>query len=347
MMKTKPLNIFMLIILFSVSACSDKVADDTISSITISTEQTEINLGGTFVFTVKDNFGKSINSDVKIYVNNIEIIGFTFQPDVPGNFSVYAKYQNFTSNVLSVEVLAPSPYTQKVLIEDYTGTWCGWCPRVINAIELTLAQSQDVIPVAIHSSNGSASDPFNFAEKALLFSTFSVTGYPTAKINRTETWEYPENTPGGVYQVVKKLQTRAPLGIGISSVLNNGLLNIDVEVEFLHDQSNLNLVVYLLEDKLKANQVNYYEDLYGGSNPLVNLEHNHVLRHCLTHLLGDAISASESKQNNTFKKSFNFTTADSGISNTENIKVVAFVVNGSTKKVINVQKAGVNESVPL
>jgi hypothetical protein len=126
---------------------------------------------------------------------------------------------------------------------------------------------------------------------------------------------------------------------------NNGILNIGIDIEFGIDYSNAKLVVYLLEDKLNATQANYYEDLYGGYSSLINFEHNHVLRHCLTDLLGDAIPTSESHENNIYQKSFTFTTADSGISNSANVRIVAFVVDGNSGKVINVNEGAVNSTV--
>ena len=418
-MKTKFKYILSIILIVAIASCSDKPAESTITSISISVNQNDINLGESFTFSVVDNSGKTVQSGLVIYVNNVAISGMSYTPSTEGSFSVYAKYQNIVSNNLSLGVtkLPPSSITislsrstisigqsvsfevmdnygssvtsqaeifvnsvkitgdnysptekgsyevyatlgqletgkasfkvyqfvQKALIEDYTGTWCGWCPRVINAIELVMAESQDVIPVAIHSTSGSAVDPFNFDNKSILFSTFGVSGYPTAKINRTETWEYPENTPPGVHQVISKLTTEASLGLGISSVSKSGTLDVEIQVGFAQNLSGLKLVVYLLEDKLRHTQANYTE-LYGGASTLPNFEHNHVLRHCLTDLLGDEIPSSESKVNNVYSRTFNFTTADSEIQNPSNVRVVAFVVNGSTKKVVNVQEAAVNQS---
>ncbi len=310
------------------------------SSITLSLSRNSISLGQSIRFVVKDNYGATITSEAEIFVNEVKITGEDYIANQKGNFEVYAKWEQLESDKLSFQVYQ---FVQKALIEDYTGTWCGWCPRVINAIEMVLAESDDVIPVAIHSSSGGATDPFNFDNKAILFSTFGVSGYPTAKINRTETWDYPENTPQGVHQVVSKLGSEASLGLGISSALSSGTMQLEVQIGFAQDLSDLKLVVYLLEDKLRSNQANYTE-LYGGASTLPNFEHNHVLRHCLTDLLGDEIPSSESKVNHVYKRSFDFTMADSEIQNPSNVRVVAFVVNGTTKKVINVQEAAINES---
>ncbi len=417
-MKSRILSLTSFVLLFSMFSCSDKPAEQIATSITISASESQINLGGTFVFTVKDNLGKTLQSSVIIYVNNVAISGFTFQPATEGGFSVNAKSNGLTSNTLTLGVAKLPPtavsltlskktlslgqsvsftvndnygadvtsqseiyindskitgdhytptqmgafeayamfgqlesdkmtftvhrFVQKVLIEDYTGTWCGYCPRVLNALEMVHAETDDVIPVAIHSGT---TDPFDFSGKDILLNTFNITGYPTSFINRAETWGFPENSPPGVNQVLTKLNTVATIGLRITSNSNNGILNIGIDIEFGIDYSNAKLVVYLLEDKLNATQANYYEELYGGYSSLVNFEHNHVLRHCLTNLLGDDIPSSESKENGIYQKSFTFTTADSDISNSANVRIVAFVVDGDSGNVINVNETAVNSIV--
>jgi hypothetical protein len=49
-------------------------------------------------------------------------------------------------------------FQKQVLIEDYTGTWCGNCARVAYAIERTKEASDRVVSVAIHHGN----DPYDF-----------------------------------------------------------------------------------------------------------------------------------------------------------------------------------------
>ena len=49
-------------------------------------------------------------------------------------------------------------FTKRVLIEDYTGTWCGNCTRVALAIERVLAKTDRAEIVAIHNGD----DPYHF-----------------------------------------------------------------------------------------------------------------------------------------------------------------------------------------
>ena len=49
-------------------------------------------------------------------------------------------------------------FKKRVLIEDYTGTWCGNCTRVAYAIDQVNAESDKAVTVAIHNGN----DPYHF-----------------------------------------------------------------------------------------------------------------------------------------------------------------------------------------
>jgi hypothetical protein len=154
-------------------------------------------------------------------------------------------------------------FTKNVLIEDFTGTWCGYCPRVAYGIEKVLEQNITAVPVAIHRGN----DPYNFAEGSILESQINLTGYPTAMINRTLEWAYPE--PNNTIQVKNQTGPNADLGIAMNSTVANGTINLDVKVKFDANMTGLKLVVYALENNLIYNQTNY-TSYYGGVSTIQN-----------------------------------------------------------------------------
>lgn len=44
--------------------------------------------------------------------------------------------------------------TQRVMIEDFTGTWCQWCPGGIQSIEDLIGIHGDkIIPIAVHNGD--------------------------------------------------------------------------------------------------------------------------------------------------------------------------------------------------
>ena len=237
----------------------------------------------------------------------------------------------------SVNAPAISGYFKKrVLIEDYTGTWCGNCARVAYAVDQVKLQTDKAVTVAIHNGN----DPYNFTGIAPLKDLIlpnSALSLPISRLNRMIVWTFPE--PTNVQQALDLTGNNTFLGLALNSTVANATINLDVKMKFVQDYSNLKLVVYLLEDKLIYDQRNY-TNYFNGENPILNFEHNHVLRTSITNILGDAVSGTTN--GSTVTKSFSFP-IPANISNTANISFAAFLV-GSDNAVINARASIANEN---
>lgn len=72
--------------------------------------------------------------------------------------------------------------TQRVIVmEDFTATWCTYCPGAARgAEELKFRAFDSVVVIAYHSST---SDPFYTPEAANRMSYYGVTGYPTMRLD--------------------------------------------------------------------------------------------------------------------------------------------------------------------
>lgn len=237
----------------------------------------------------------------------------------------------------SVNAPAISGYFKKrVLIEDYTGTWCGNCTRVAYAIDQVNAQTDKAVTVAIHNGN----DPYDFAGIAPLKNLIlpnSPLALPVSRLNRMNVWTFPE--PTNTQEAIDLTGNNTTLGLAMNSTVSNGNINLDVKMKFLQDYSNLKLVVYLLEDKLIYSQRNY-TNYYNAVNPINDYEHNHVLRSSLTNILGDDVVGTTN--GSTVTKSFSLP-VPANISNASNISFVAFLV-GSDNKALNARASKANEN---
>jgi hypothetical protein len=262
-----------------------------------------------------------------------------------GEFKIISKYKGITSNpvIITYHDGSETNYRKRVLIEDYTGTWCGYCTRISYAIEQVKAISNDVVSVAIHRSSsipGNANyDPYNYDTSALE-NLLPISGYPKGLINRNTIWTAPQES--NVDQVTSLTQGANPkLGLAMNTSINGNDIKIDVNVQFSENFTNLKLVVYILENGLVYAQKNY-TSFYDEVNPIPNFVHNHTLRSCITNLFGDPIDGSQTIKGKVYNKSFNVP-IPSNVKNPENIEFVAFVVdeNGNT---INVRKAEKNDT---
>ncbi|WP_396140134.1 Omp28-related outer membrane protein [Flavobacterium sp.] len=228
-------------------------------------------------------------------------------------------------------------FKKRVLIEDYTGTWCGNCTRVSYAIEQVKAQNDKVVTVAIHNGN----DPFHFAGIAPLKNLIlpnSPLALPVSRLNRMIVWTFPE--PTNVQEAINLTGNNSGLGIAMNSSIENGNINLDVNVKFALNYTNLKLVVYLLEDELVHFQRNY-TTYYDNVNPITNYVHNHVLRASMTDILGETISGNTSA-GSSFTKNF-LIPIPANVANPANINFVAFLV-GDDNVALNARAAEANES---
>jgi thiol-disulfide isomerase/thioredoxin len=231
-------------------------------------------------------------------------------------------------------------FTKHVLIEDFTGTWCGNCTRVSYSISKVMEQTNKAVAVAIHNGN----DPYNFDGieplRNQIYPNTTDFPLPTSRLNRTITWVFPEDS--NIQQVKNLTSSNCGLGLAMNSTIANGIISLDVKLKLAQNYSNVRLVVYLLENHLIYDQRNY-TNFYGSSNvpDYVDFEHNHVLRNTLTAILGDPITE-ETLFGKTIVKRFSLP-VPVVISNPENISFVAFVVD-ENNTVVNCRDSEVSQN---
>lgn len=348
MKNTFLLKTFLLILTTSIISCSsddDSIDNESNPSLTISSDKSNItnSLEESFTFTVVNQDEEDVTIETTIFINGNSIEGNTFNSSEIGTYEVYATKDELQSNSITINI-SEEPvdyYAHKVLLEDYTGTWCGYCPRVTYSIELLHEETDRVVIAALHraqdqSSSQYAYDPFTFHEARTLEQKWNdFEGYPYAKINRTETWEFPEFN--NLNQATDKLQNSSPFGIAISSNLEETSGSIDVSFKFSEDVSeNLKYIVYIAEDKVLYDQTNYYTDIYGGKNPIEDFEQNDLVRALANdNILGTAIPSDNTITNGTYEVSLS---ANYVSNNTDNLKVIAFITDNEGN-VLNVQVA--------
>ncbi len=317
------------------------VAPIPLTSITLTSNLLSAMTGDNLAFVVTGNNASVLTATSTIFVDNNAITGNRFTTTTAGTLSVYSTYLTpanvtLTSPTIQITVQQAINFNKRVLIEDYTGTWCQYCPSVSYALEQVHSQTTDAVSVAIHRGS---SDPYNFAAASALESMIGLVGYPTGMLNRKTEWTYPETS--NIAQAVNLTSGVNPrIGLALNTSLSGSTATVEVNVKFGQNFSNLKLVVYALQDNLVYNQTNS-TTYYGGVNPIVNFDYDDVLRAYLTNsILGDAISGATGI-NDVYTRSFTYTIPSSYV--TANIHFAAFVVD-STGKALNVRNASNNES---
>lgn len=162
-------------------------------------------------------------------------------------------------------VTRKAPY--KALVEEFTGTGCGNCPRGWVGMEAVKHQCSDIaVPIAVHQYN--SSDPMYISND--LYAPLPVLGAPSAVINRgSEIDPYfgtSDDKNYGILDDVRDLaNTIPPIDIQAKAVFNEDMTAVETSsvIEFLGNSGTYSMEYVLTADELKGTssawrQENYY-----------------------------------------------------------------------------------------
>ena len=139
---------------------------------------------------------------------------------------------------------------RKVVVEDETGSWCGYCPRGRTTAEAIEAQYPNAICIANHSG-----DTYENTYGKAIDAAVNTYGYPGGMVDRhlfsgssvvmaTNSWSS---------STANHLATTAPLAVTISSTYNTStrLLNVTVNANFVGAASgDMRISCVLVQDSM-------------------------------------------------------------------------------------------------
>lgn len=296
----------------------------------------------TITFGLLDSNGDDTASEATFYVNGNVISGFTYNSANDGSFEVYAEYmvdnESYSTPVKNFSVYTPK---RKVVVEDYTGTWCGFCPAVALAIDTVKAVTNHISVVAIHETGSTLPDPMHFDDIEILKDEFGIGGLPQARLNRTQKWLDPYKKE----DVLAMAGNETNLSIAIDSKMTGSNLTIDTKLMYANgSEAGDKLVVYLVESGIIYAQTNYFNNtsghpLEGHGNPIPDFVHNDALRNSLSDIFGDAIANTSAYTE--YKKQYSIEIPSEY--NVDNLSVIVMVVNANNEAK-NSQHAEVGEN---
>ena len=285
-------------------------------------------------FNMIDSEGNNITSSTSFTVDNQLINGNTISYDEIGSHDVSANYtidsQNYSTDLIVFNIVEP---INKVIVEDYTGTWCGYCPPVAHAIYELKEVYDNIISVGIHNN-----DELTIDQESDLRSELGISGFPSARLNRTISWFDPYQ----ISDVNSLLSEENNVAISVKSALENIDLEVNLRIVSNVELVNHKLVIYLVESNLiydQSNYFNYVEDsyFYNLGNPIENYSHQDVLRKSITNISGNALNVIQPLTD--YKFNFNVEISPDFVQ--ENLAIVAIIVD-SDNNAINSQFSEVN-----
>lgn len=252
---------------------------------------------------------------------------------------------------------------RNVVMEEFTGTWCGWCPRGMRSVELLSDIYGDrFIPIAVHYN-----DAFESADFKYVLDNYANGSFPGCTLNRI-TKSDPYNGSGehgrgdlGIafdMDYIFELPCEARFYITkVSTDKETRTMSVTTDAIFSLDCISAPYAVsyVVTENGQKGVQTNYYPTMNPSQVP-ENLrdftskgmhylaEMNHVGRSIEgLHGVEGSIKAPIVKgQKQTFTHTF---TLPETVENLDNIHIAALLLDTKTGEILNAQQAGPNFSV--
>ncbi|BDS14246.1 Omp28-related outer membrane protein [Aureispira anguillae] len=181
--------------------------------------------------------------------------------------------------------------SKKVLLEKFTGAWCGYC--IDGAVILDGLKTQhgnNLIGVVVHDGDG-----MEFYDS--LRTALSVSSYPSAAIDRKVSSSSsiytaePTGRGSWSYRVAAQLNDFTPVDVDISHTWNPNTRQINATVTANYSDNSAGdarIVLMIVEDSLVGsgsgwNQANNYNNTaghpyFGAGSSVVGFVHRHVLR---------------------------------------------------------------------
>lgn len=261
------------------------------------------------------------------------------------------------------------------VVEEYSGTWCGFCPRGFAGLEVMhRLYPDDFIGISYHSSGGQSSEPM----EVLSGSQFpnQIDGFPAAYVDRLYyTNAYcgynDQQTQFGLDQVwLAACDVLAEADIDVNAHLSDDLSTAEatatVTFPLAISKANYEVEFILLADSLTGTgnewtQVNYYargaygttfdqpemEQFYKAQGNVAGLKFNDVLVATTRTEGGDVQLPAEIEADKAYESTISFPL--SKLANSEgkpviqdknNLRVVALLLNTRTGAIVNAAQTG-------
>lgn len=195
---------------------------------------------------------------------------------------------------------------KNVLLENYTGTWCVYCPRSPIIIEDLQSIYENKLIVVSHHVNDPLSIP---ATNELLIAIPSLAnGLPSGTIDRyqIDSNSFSIGVEPEVWNsyISERINHLSPADIQAQIDFDqiSRKLSIDAKINFLTDDlGDLRINAYVTESDISGYpQANAYQsdpisfpELYQAGNPILDYQHKHVLRSMLGGPFGQSLGAIE------------------------------------------------------
>lgn len=227
---------------------SVKINDKPYESFTYSLRPTSVSSGATSTLTIQRLLCEEEGIFMPLEVTINEIAGNTVNQSTTNVFSCLSEGAE-----------------RNVVVEEWTGTWCGWCPLGIVGMEYMEENygNEGFIGIAIHGGNN---DPMEIASYNPVVDLYSGGSYPGCIVNRTNIVQPYQSTLQQQYKLQRALPAIATVALSASyDESKPDVISATATTSFIADANNVNcrLAFVITENNVGPyRQSNYFA---GGS----------------------------------------------------------------------------------
>lgn len=191
-------------------------------------------------------------------------------------------------NLVSID-----PSNRKVIIEEFTGVYCGYCPeghKITN--DIVAANPDNVFVMNIHAGGYAQVDNPNFMtdDGNIIYSGSGVSSFPSGRVNRSS-----ENAVGRNMwkaQAEQQMKQNAECNVAGQVIIDEASRKATITVEVYYTANSVSETNYLNVVMLQDNLIAYQSGSNLNPSQVVNgqYRHMHAFRDAVTPAWGEDIS---------------------------------------------------------
>lgn len=231
------------------------MAKETVSSYTVSVTLGEQTLTQTFNQQVKAGLSATWTMSQPFTIERGTMLPYSISVEANGDRTCREGKVSFIAH--------------KVVAEEITGTWCGYCVRGLVAMEQMRAEHpDDYIGIAVHGSSvnwvdGMAFDPAQYLDP--LYMGLNMTGYPHCTVNRQKKFTGdPEKIPSFYEQA--KSGNKPKVDIVLTAEYDAELDQITAHTRLFSSaddaEADYHCVFVMIENEVRGQGIGFYQNNY-------------------------------------------------------------------------------------
>lgn len=260
--------------------------------------------------------GMTLTEGYEIYIGENPLTGNTFSSTEIGSYTAWATYGTVQSNDVSINVVATPPaaptapedtnpektnFKRRVLLTQFTGTGCGYCPLMINAVHLAMNGSygDNAVLAVAHLFN--ESDPAYLSEAQTLDNSMGFNAaapYLFMDLNKAMDTLYEQSAiESNIAKCLNRVEVRGGIAVNSAYYAEENYIVLTATVKAA-STNEFRIGAWLLEDGISSKQ-----SVYNSVQPVEGVDFN-------TH--DNCIRLADSKYSNSNYTGYSLGTIEAG-----------------------------------